>query len=590
MQYSSNGFKECFAGMVDGTDGREERCAEAYLKLLSDYGVDYFFMNPGTDTAPLNEVFAKFTAKGIEKPSLVLVPHEIAATSMAYGYALVSGKPQVVMVHVTVGTANALGGVMSAYRARVPMIFTAGRTPITEEGVEGGRDISVHWGQESFDQGGLLREFVKWDYELRTTKQLRTVVDRAFRVATTEPQGPVYLILPREWLMEKVRENEERPIRMSQPASLPNADTGKLREVARLLLDADNPLIITSRLGRRTDAVNELVKLAELLAIPVVEAPKYFMNFPTENPLHVGFDPKPYLERADMVLLIDSDIPWIPTTTKPREDAKIIHIDIDPAYTTYPIWGYSVDIPIIADPGLAIIALNSILGEYLSDEKLKLEEIRDRYEKIREEHNQQRDLWKKTALKAGRSKSIDFSWLSFVVNEVKDEDTILFNEYDLDSTQIELTKPGTYFRTSPAAWLGSGLGAAIGGKMAAPTKTVIACMGDGSYMFGVPTACHWVSNKYTIPFLAIIFNNQCYNAVKRTVRRLFPNGWSVKTGKFAGVDLDPSPNFAQIAEANNCHGETVKDPKELKDALMRGLKTVREQKRQALIDVICKQP
>ena len=576
--------------MTEGTNRQEESCAEAYLKLLSNYGVDYLFMNPGTDTAPLNEVFAKFAAKGIEKPSLVLVPHEIAATSMAYGYALVSGKPQVVMVHVIVGTANALGGVMSAYRARVPMIFTAGRTPITEEGFEGSRDISVHWGQESFDQGGLLREFVKWDYELRTTKQLRTVVERAFRIATTEPQGPVYLILPREWLMEKVREDEETPIRMSQPASLPNADTGKLKEVARLLLNVDNPLIITSRLGRRTDAVSGLVKLAELLAIPVVEAPKYFMNFPTENPLHVGYDPKPYLEKADLVLLLDSDIPGIPKTTRPREDAKIIHIDIDPAYTSYPIWGYPVDIPIIADPSLAVPTLNSILEKYLSDEKLKREEIRDRYEKIREEHNQQRDLWKKIALKAGKNKYIDFTWLSSVVNEVKDEGTIIFNEYDLDSTQIELTRPGTYFRTSPAAWLGLGLGAAIGAKMAAPTKTVIACMGDGSYMFGVPTACYWVSNRYRIPFLTIIFNNQCYNAVKRTVRRLFPNGWSVTTGKFAGVDLDPSPNFAKIAKANNCYGESVKDPGDLRDALIRGLKIVREQKKQALIDVICKQP
>jgi acetolactate synthase-1/2/3 large subunit len=576
--------------MVDGVNRQEENCAEAYLRLLSDFGVDYLFMNPGTDTAPLNEVFAKFRVKGIEKPSLVLVPHEIPATSMAYGYALVSGRPQVVMVHVIVGTANALGAVMSAYRARVPMIFTAGRTPITEEGFEGSRDIYVHWGQESFDQGGLLREFVKWDYELRTTKQLRTVVERAFRIATTEPQGPVYLVLPREWLMEKLGENEKRPIRMSQSTSLPNADAGKLKEVAQLLLNAETPLIITSRLGRRASAVSGLVKFAELLAIPVVEAPKYFMNFPTENSLHIGYDPQPYLEKADIVLLIDSDIPWIPKNTKPREDAKIIQIDIDPAYTSYPIWGYPIDIPIMADPSLAIHTLTSILEQCLLDEEWKRERIEDRYEKIKKEHDEQRVLWKKTALKAGRNKRIDFSWLSFVINEVKDEETILFNEYDLDSTQIKLTKPGTYFRTSPAAWLGLGLGAAIGGKLAAPTKTVIACTGDGSYMFGVPTACHWVSNRYRIPFLTIIFNNQCYNAVKRTVRRLFPNGWSVKTGNFAGVDLDPSPNFVQIAKANNSYGETVEDPGELKGALIRGLKAVREQNRQALIDVICRQP
>ncbi len=567
-----------------------ESCAEAYLRLLAANGVDYLFINPGTDTAPINEVFAKFAAKGVENPKPVLVPHEIPAMGMAYGYALVSGRPQAVMVHVIVGAANALGAVMSAYRARVPMIFTAGRTPVTEEGYEGSRDISVHWGQESFDQGSLLREFVKWDYELRTTKQLKTVVERAFKIATAEPQGPVYLILPREWLMEEVRGSEATPTKTRQPVSPPNADIGKLKEVARLLLDADNPLIITSRLGRRPEAVSKLVELAELLAIPVVEAPKYFMNFPTENPLHVGYDVKPYLEGADVIMLIDSDIPWIPKVTKPKEGAEVIQIDVDPAYTSYPIWGYPVDMPITADPRLAIPALKSILEELISDNEGKREEIEDRFEKIRSEHSRQRGLWRKAAFKAKDEKPISFTWLSYVVNEVKDENTIIVDEYDLEAAQIQLSKPGTYFRSSPAGWLGLGMGVALGAKMAAPEQTVIACVGDGSYMFAVPTACHWVSSRYKIPFLTVIFNNQCYNAVKRTVRTLFPNGWSVRTGNFVAVDLDPSPKYAEIARANHGYGETVEDPVELKEALTRGLSVARQEKRQALIDVICKHP
>ncbi len=576
--------------MSEETTEQNESCAEAYLRLLAANDVDYLFINPGTDTAPLNEAFSKLAAKGIEKPSPILVPHEIAATSMAYGYALVSGKPQVVMVHVMVGTANSVGAVMSAYRARVPIIFTAGRTPITEEGHEGSRDLSVHWGQESFDQGGLLREFVKWDYELRTTQQLNTVVERAFKVATAEPQGPVYLILPREWLMEDTGQVKKDSKRIRQGASVPCADPEELRRAARLLLDASEPIIITSRLGKRPDAVNKLVELAELLAIPVVEAPKYFMNFPTENTFHLGYDPAPYLERADAILLVESDIPWIPKNAKPREDAVIIQIDVDPTYTSYPIWGYPVDLPITADSGLAIPNLISILEELIPDVEAKMEEVEDRRERIKNTHNRQRRLWRDTALKVKDDKPIDFTWLSYVVNEIKDENTIVFNEYDLDSTQVQLTKPGTYFRTSPAGWLGLGLGAAIGAKMAAPKQTVIACIGDGSYIFAVPTACHWVLNRYSIPLLTVIFDNQCYNAVKRTVKNLYPNGWSVKTNNFVGVDLDPHPDFAQIAEANHGYGETVEEPEELRNALTRGLEVVRKQKRQALIDVICKHP
>ena len=567
-----------------------ESCAEAYLRLLAANGVDYLFINPGTDTAPINEVFAKFAAKGVEKPKPILVPHEIPATGMAYGYALVSHRPQVVMVHVIVGAANALGAVMSAYRARVPMIFTAGRTPITEEGFEGSRDISVHWGQESFDQGGLLREFVKWDYELRTSRQLKTVVERAFKIATAEPQGPVYLILPREWLMEEIREGEVAPARVRQPVSPPSADVDRLREAAQLLLEASSPLIITGRLGRRPEAVSRLVELAEILAIPVVEAPKNFMNFPTENPLHVGYDVKPHLEQADVIMLIDSDIPWIPKVVKPNESAEIIQIDVDPAYTSYPIWGYPVDMPITSDPILAIPILKSILEELISNTQGKREEIEDRYDRIKSEHRRLRDLWREAALKAKDEKPISFTWLSYIVNKVKDENTIIVDEYDLESTQIQLSKPGTYFRSSPAGWLGLGMGVALGAKMAAPQQTVIACVGDGSYIFAVPTACHWVSNRYHIPFLTVIFNNQCYNAVKRTVRTLFPNGWSAKTGNFVAVDLDPSPNYAEIAKANHGYGETVEDPAELEDALTRGLRVVREEKRQALIDVICKHP
>src|SRR5207249_4992758 len=127
---------------------------------------------------------------------------KVAAEAMAHGYAMVTGRPQAVMVHVIVGAANALAGIINASRVGVPMLFTAGRNPITEAGLPGARNRPIHWAQESFDQAGLAREFVKWDYELRNFLQLETVVDRALAIASAEPQGPVYLTLPREVLSE----------------------------------------------------------------------------------------------------------------------------------------------------------------------------------------------------------------------------------------------------------------------------------------------------------------------------------------------------------------------------------------------------
>ncbi|HTK93988.1 MAG TPA: thiamine pyrophosphate-binding protein, partial [Verrucomicrobiae bacterium] len=164
-----------------------ESTADAYLELLAARGVDFLFANAGTDFAPLIEAYARRQASGLACPRPITVPHEIPAVAMAHGHAMVSGKPQAVMVHVIVGAANALGGLINAARSQVPILFTAGRTPITEGGMLGSRDRPIHWAQEAFDQGGLAREFVKWDYELRNFPQLETVVDRALAIARSEP-------------------------------------------------------------------------------------------------------------------------------------------------------------------------------------------------------------------------------------------------------------------------------------------------------------------------------------------------------------------------------------------------------------------
>ena len=566
-----------------------ENCAQVYLELLRAMGVKYFFINPGTDTAPLNDAFAKFATEGKNEPRLILALHENLAANMAHGYAMITGKPQVVMVHVTVGTANALAAVMNMHRARVPVVFTAGRTPITEEGFEGCRDLSVHWGQESYDQGSLLREFTKWDYEIRFAGQLPVVVQRAFKMAMTAPAGPVYLILPREVLMKKVSKVTLPSLDKFNIPSPINADSEALRKAADILVDAVNPIIVTGMLGNNPKAVYKLVELAEALAIPVIERPRVRMNFPTEHPLHLGYDISPYMGDTDAIFLIDTDVPWIPKTTKPREDAKIIQMDVDPNYSYYPIWGFQVDLPIVADSYTALPALTSIIKDRLSDNREKYGKVKERYKRIREEHNRQRRAWREAAMMVKNKKPIDFTWLSYVINEIKEDDTIIINEYDLQPTQVQLKTPGTYFMLGSTSSLGWGLGAAIGAKLAAPDKTVIACIGDGSYIFNVPIACHWVMEAYKIPILTVIFNNQCYFAVKRTIKDLFPDGWSVKTGKFIGVDIHSPPKYENIVKAVGGYGKTVEDSEEIKPTLLRALEVVK-MGRQAVVDVICERP
>src|SRR5437879_10804155 len=174
--------------------------AEAYLELLKDRGIDVFLGNAGTDFASLVEAFARSEAEGGRAPRPMVVPHEFVAVSMAHGYYAASGKPAAVMVHVNVGTGNASTAIITAARANVPILMSAGRTPITEEGLPGARDLHIHWAQESFDQAAMLREYVKWDYELRTPVQLESVVDRAFELMHAEPRAPGSLPRPPEVL------------------------------------------------------------------------------------------------------------------------------------------------------------------------------------------------------------------------------------------------------------------------------------------------------------------------------------------------------------------------------------------------------
>src|ERR671935_363059 len=192
--------------------------AAAYLALLADRGVDYLFGNAGTDFAPLIEAYSQAAQTGVAVPQPILATHENLAVTMAHGYAMVSRRIPAVMVHVSVGTANMVCAALNAARENVAILLTAGRSPLTEAGLLGARDGYIHWAQEMYDQAGMIREIVKWDYELRNAEQLTTVVDRALAIAATEPRGPVYLSLPREVIAAPLPDVAPAPSRLKAAA------------------------------------------------------------------------------------------------------------------------------------------------------------------------------------------------------------------------------------------------------------------------------------------------------------------------------------------------------------------------------------
>ncbi len=569
-----------------------ESTADAYLELLAARGVEYFFANAGTDFAPIIEAYARRGAQGQASPRPITVPHEVPAVSMAHGYTMVSGRAQAVMVHVIVGAGNAAAGVVNAARSNIPMLFSAGRNPITEAGAAGSRDRPIHWAQEAFDQAGMLREFVKWDYELRRFDQLETVVDRALTLAQSEPRGPVYLTLPREVLAERHEAIEYAdPARAVVPAAtLPDPDA--IREATAILAAARNPIIITKALGRDPAAVPALVRLAETLGAPVFDQFHTYVNFPQDHPLHGGFEPldgsfgaAPHLGEADAILVIESDVPWFPQTSQPRPETRIVHVAVDPLFSRYPIRGFPADLALAGTARLTLAALSDALARRVDGTA-----VAERRARWTAAGARRREAAAAKSQAVRGDAPIDMQWLSRAIGDVVDDRTIVVNEYDLDATQCTFTRPGSYFAAPPSGGLGWGLGAALGAKLAAPESTVICCVGDGAYIFGSPTASHFVSRAYNLPVLFVVFNNQTWNAVKRAVQTYARDGWAVRTDAMPLTALEPSPDYEMICRASGGHGERVDDPAALPDALRRALRIVKEEKRQVVLNVICKKP
>jgi acetolactate synthase-1/2/3 large subunit len=556
--------------------------AEAYLALLADRGVEYLFANAGTDFAPIVEAYARAAHTGQAAPKPLLATHENLALSMAHGYAAASGKVPAVMVHVSVGTANALCGVMNAARANVPILFTAGRSPLTEEGLAGARDTYIHWAQEMFEQAGMLREMVKWDYELRNGVQLETIIDRALTIATSAPEGPVYLSLPREVLAAKLPGfSYDSPSRHAA-ASPPAPDEAAIAVAARLLASAQRPLIVTADTGRDRAAVPALGEFAERFAIPVVEHRQRHLNLPSDHPCHLGYNPGALLGDADAILVVDCDVPWTPARQAPPADCKVIHIGVDPLYSRYPVRGFPCDVAITGATRLVLPRLAAALGPLVD-----FGVITARRQRVAERHETMRAGWRKTRDDVRDMRPLSPVWVSACLVEARDPESAIVNEYTLLPEHCPSVRPGSFFGSSPAAGLGWGAGAALGVKLAEPDRQVIAVLGDGSYLFSNPVAVHHAAALHRLPVLFVIVNNAMWGAVRRATLGMYPQGEASRSNRPPFIDLDELPAFEQVCTAAGGYGERVEDPAELPAALERALHTVNVEKRQALLNVIC---
>jgi len=572
---------------VSNASGERYNTGDAILDALSDLGVTHIFSNFGSDHPAIIEALAKRKANNKKRFQVITCPHEIVTLCAAHGYAMVSGQGQAVFVHTDVGTANLGGTVHNAARSRIPAFIFAGETPITLEGeLPGGRRGPITYLQNVYDQRSIVRPYVKFEYEIRTGANVKQVVSRAMQLAHSDPQGPVYLTAAREVLEQDANPADVMPDRW-EPVQKSPLPSESVEQIVNALAEAENPLIVTSYLGRNPDSVGKLVAFCEKLGVPVLEVPKFSMNFPPDHPLHIGYEDTQLVSQADVIVVLDSDLPWEPRAgRRPADDCQVFYIDVDPLKEEIPIWYSYAKLLYRADTGVVLDQFNQYARTLALNEQ-KIGARKERYKKL---HDEQRNQWKEWE-KRPEDNRITQAYLSACIREAIPEDAIILNETISNQIHVQRhiprNEPGTYLHNggSSLGWSG---GAAVGAKLARPDKMVVALSGDGTYMFSVPSTVHYISRRYNAPFLTVIYHNQGWNATKINALNLYPEG-SAKQNDQLFVNFDKPSDYAKIAEAaGGAYAETVSKADELPEALRRAVEEVNKG-RSAVLNVILPQ-
>ena len=463
------------------------------------------------------------------------------------------------MVHVNVGTANALMGLVNAHRERVPLLLAAGRTPVSESGRLGSRSDAIHWGQEMFDQGGMLREVTKWDYELRDGATVADLVGRALAVAMSPPRGPVYLSLPREALAEPA----DAAVRPMAPATPAHPDPAAVATVAARFAAAARPLIVTSRGGRELFAA--LGDFADRWAAPVTQLRPSRLSLPMDHPLCTGTAHGPYLAEADLVLVLDTLVPWLPAGPTPAPDAIVVQVGADALHGEIPLRSFRADLAVTADPAAFVRALDSALGDPAGvagvaprRARLALAIAAARREDL-------------AAAATPGPDRMDATFVSRVLSDVLGGDGIVVSEVGARPWPMDLPRWDSFFGPPISGGLGWGLPAALGVKLADPSRPVVATVGDGSYVFANPSACHQTAAALGLGLVTVVFDNGRWNAVAASTTRMYPGGAAAAADAVPLSGLGPRPDYVRLVEAYGGHGELVERPERLADALAAAL-------------------
>ncbi|GBE85330.1 hypothetical protein SCP_0705170 [Sparassis crispa] len=589
--------------------------ASVLLQTLADAGVTHAFVNWGNDhCAILEDLEQQRVERGDTALAIVTCPNEMVALSAAQAFAQVARRPAAVIVHVDVGTQALAGAVHNVDKGQTPVIIFAGASPFTVDGeLKGSKNEWPMFPQDAPDQSAVVRQFMRFTGQIQSGKNAAKIIMRGFQFATSGPTGPVYLWARREILEEVV--DQSAFLTKSQVAKWPCVEPSALsplaaRTISEALLDATFPMVITGTSGRNPGTVPLLADLSKFLAISVFDSCPQALNIPYSHPYLIGssFEGRnPHLQHADVVLILDAVVPWIPETgTRLSNSARVFVIAADPLQRTTGYAHADAEMVCAADAEVALTQLLELTA-------LAAKQVGEPYQE-------------RVQVRAIRAMGLHAEWLgalataekalspngtsptaAFVLATLRNavqaqtpsrgEKVLWLNEGISHCghvwAHIKPEVPGNMIMSGGASlgWsLPAGVGSHLGAKATGKEYELItAVMGDGCFLFGIPSTSFWMARRYETPFLTIILNNGGWASPKHSMMSMHPDGHGSKASmRQLTVGFGPEmPDYAGIAAAaGGAWGRRVHAATELKATIEEAIRVVIDEKRSAVVDCI----
>ena len=579
---------------------RAEWGSDVIVDLLKAFEIEYVAINPGATFRGLHDSLVNYG--GNHAPEIVLCTHEEIAVALAHGYARAKGKPMGAVVHNVVGLQHASMAIYNAWADRLPVIVMGGTGPMDTAN----RRPWIDWVHTALVQGNLVRDFVKWDDQPGSVEAVPESFVRAYRLATTEPMGPVYICYDGE-VQEKKLDGEIAYSLDRYPAPLPlQAPEEGFEKTIRWLLEAKRPVILADSVGRKEAGFNALGELAELLAAPVLDQLWRF-NFPVHNPLNLSGMHAKVIPQADLVLALDvSDLEGAVTQRaqekgrrRPVEllspSTKIINVGLDDLL----VRAWSTDFNKLRQADLMIMADTAV---FLPELVRRLKSEKERLSKLGEDIHSRRAQWAKLYEEkvAAREKETKTKWdekpiaMSRLYVELaealKNEDWVLTNgsSQGKENSYLPAMKFNQILGKYKGGGLGYGLPASLGAALAhkGSGKFCVDLQPDGCLLFTVSSL--WTAVHHKIPLLIVVCSNRSYYNDEEHQERVAEVRGRPVENKTIGIRIEePEVDFGAMARTYGCWGAgPITEPKDLIKTLREAVKVVKEGK-PALVDVVC---